>query len=118
MIVVTVDRTPNGIASVTISGHAGAGRHGEDIVCSAVSGISFGLLNAVQPLLGIVPEVERNEEEGGFLRWRVPEIEDQALHEKLQLLAESMVISLYAVSLQYGQYVSLEDEKWQGGVQR
>ncbi len=117
MIVVHVKRSEHGIEEITLSGHAQAAEYGQDIVCSAVSGISFGILNAVHPLVGIVPDVERAERGGGFLRWSVRALEEKALHEKLQLLAETMVISLYAVSQQYGEYVTVRDTKWQGGAQ-
>jgi uncharacterized protein YsxB (DUF464 family) len=116
MIEVIVQRTDVGIREVTISGHANAAEYGSDIVCSAVSAISFGILNSIQPLLGIHPDVRHAQQGGGFLRWSVPSLENEQLHEKLQLLAESMVIALLAVAEQYGTYVKVEDKKWQGGV--
>ncbi|MED1852057.1 ribosomal-processing cysteine protease Prp [Brevibacillus borstelensis] len=116
MIEVIVNRAPYGIKEVCISGHANAAAYGSDIVCSAVSAISFGILNAIHPLLGIVPQVSQAPKDGGFLRWSISSLEDAALHEKQQLLAESMVISLLAVAEQYGSYVSVQDDKWQGGA--
>jgi len=116
MIQVTIRRDNNGIAEIAISGHANAGKYGSDIVCAAVSGISFGMLNSIHPLLGIIPDVEQAEQGGGFLRWSLPSLEDGALHEKLQLLAESMVIALIAVARQYGKYITVQDDKWQGGA--
>ncbi|UFJ39044.1 ribosomal-processing cysteine protease Prp [Brevibacillus humidisoli] len=116
MIVITVRRDRQAIAEITISGHANAGEYGKDIVCSAVSAISFGMLNAVHLTMGIVPDVEQAAQEGGFLRWRVHPLDDQAGQEKLQLLAESMVISLSAVAEQYGQYVTVEDTTQKGGA--
>ncbi len=116
MIQVTVQRTKNGIQEVTISGHAYAAEPGSDIVCSAVSGISLGTLNSVHLLLGVTPDVQMAESGGGFLRWSVASLEDEKLHEKQQLLAESMVIALLAVAEQYGEYVSVQDPKWQGGA--
>lgn len=116
MIEVIVNRASHGINEISISGHANAGAYGADIVCSAVSGISFGILNAIQPLTGVIPDVRQAAEGGGFLRWSLPSLEDSGLHEKQQLLAESMVIALLAVAEQYGKYVKVKDEKWQGGV--
>ncbi|MFY0543439.1 ribosomal-processing cysteine protease Prp [Brevibacillus sp. H7] len=116
MIEVVVERTQNGIKEVTISGHAYAAEPGSDIVCSAVSGISLGTLNSVHLLLGVTPDVQQAERGGGFLRWSVRPLEDAKLHEKQQLLAESMVIALLAVAEQYGEYVTVKDAKWQGGA--
>lgn len=116
MVEVTVRRSENGIEEVVISGHANAGKYGSDIVCSAVSAISFGILNSIYPLLGIIPEVQQAEQGGGFLRWRLRHPDDEQLHEKQQLLAESMAIALLAVSEQNGKFISVHDPKWQGGA--
>lgn len=116
MIEVKVTRGTHGIHDIRISGHAHAGPYGSDIVCSAVSGISFGILNAVQPLTGLMPDVSQATEGGGFLRWTLSSQEDEALHEKQQLLAETMVIALLSVAQQYGKYVQVKDAKWQGGA--
>ncbi|GAA4705196.1 ribosomal-processing cysteine protease Prp [Brevibacillus fulvus] len=116
MIQVTIERDDAGIAEITISGHANAAQYGSDIVCSAVSAISFGILNSIHPLLGLVPQVEQAAKSGGFLRWSVTHPADPSLHEKLQLLAESMAIALIAVAQQYGKYITVKDQKWQGGA--
>ncbi len=118
MIEVTVLRSDCGVQEITISGHANAAKYGEDIVCSAVSGISFGILNSVHVLLGIKPDVEQDRQKGGFLRWSVHELDDPALQEKQQLLAESMILSLYAISQQYGKYIVVRDLKFQGGAEQ
>ncbi|CAJ1003404.1 MULTISPECIES: ribosomal-processing cysteine protease Prp [Bacillales] len=117
MITVTVQRNAHcEIEEIAISGHANAGRHGEDIVCAAVSAVSLGIVNSIQPLLGFVPDVEHAAEEGGFLRWRVGRLDDARLHEKQQLLAESMVVALFVVAETNGKYVAIHDSKWQGGA--
>ncbi|AWX55304.1 MULTISPECIES: ribosomal-processing cysteine protease Prp [Brevibacillus] len=116
MIEVIVSRAQHGIHEISISGHANAGAYGADIVCSAVSGISFGILNAIQPLTGITPDVAVAQEGGGFLKWSLSSSDDEATREKQQLLAESMVIALLSVEANYGKYVKVNDRKWQGGV--
>lgn len=116
MIEVIVNRALHGIHEISISGHANAGAYGADIVCSAVSGISFGILNAIGPLTGITPDVFVAQEGGGFLKWNLSSSEDEAILEKQQLLAESMIIALLSVEAQYGKYVKVKDDKWQGGV--
>ncbi|MBH0332124.1 MULTISPECIES: ribosomal-processing cysteine protease Prp [Brevibacillus] len=116
MIEVIVSRAQHGIHEISISGHANAGAYGADIVCSAVSGISFGILNAIQPLTGITPDVAVAQEGGGFLKWSLSSSDDETVREKQQLLAESMVIALLSVEANYGKYVKVNDRKWQGGV--
>ncbi|MDF2681991.1 MAG: ysxB [Brevibacillus sp.] len=117
MITVKVQRNEqNEIEVITVSGHANAGKHGSDIVCSAVSAVSLGLINASDILLNSNPDVQFAEKDGGFLKWTVRPVDDQLLREKQQLLAESMVVSLFMIAESYGKYVSVHDTKWQGGV--
>jgi uncharacterized protein YsxB (DUF464 family) len=118
MIHVSVARTQKGVEEITISGHANAAEHGKDIVCAAVSGISLGILNSIYPLLGLKPDVQQAGQDGGFLRWRIQQLEDTSLHEKQQLLAESMIISLTAISQSYGKFITVRDSTIQGGAEQ
>lgn len=109
MIKVNVKRRASGdIESITIDGHAGFANPGEDIVCSAVSGISFGMINAVDMLLGVELQVEQGE--SGFLRCTVPSLK-QEVHEKVQLLLDGMIASLQSVAIEYGKFVKVNDTK-------
>lgn len=116
MIQVQVKRNQTRIEEISVSGHANAAAHGSDIVCSAVSAISFGALNSVHVLLGIMPDVEQADNGGGYLRWRLSAPSDQDVDGKEQLLAESMVVALVGIAEQYGKYVTVQDTKWQGGA--
>lgn len=116
MITIEVKRNQTKIEEIVVSGHAEAAEHGKDIVCSAVSGITFGTLNSVHVLLGIVPDVKQADRSGGYLCWRLSTDTDEAVGEKQQLLAEAMTISLIAIAQTYGRYVTVSDTKWQGGA--
>jgi len=109
MIKVKIKRKTTGdIESVTISGHAGFADPGQDIVCAAVSGISFGAINAIERLLGVELPAEQGQD--GFLRCTVPQLEPD-VHEKTQLLLDGMVASLQSVALEYGKFVKVDDFK-------
>lgn len=47
MITVRVTVVQDHISRLSVSGHAGYDVKGKDLVCAAVSGITFGLLNAL-----------------------------------------------------------------------
>ncbi len=47
MISVVVTEHNKQITSMTISGHANSAEYGKDLICAAVSAISFGLCNAL-----------------------------------------------------------------------
>ena len=54
MIKGTFYRTESGtIHQFRITGHAGAGEYGEDIVCAAVSALSINAINSVSHLLAL-----------------------------------------------------------------
>lgn len=116
MITVSVAREDQRIRRITIEGHANAGPYGSDIVCSAVSAVSFGVLNAVHALLGVVPEVEQDSENQGFLGWTLSPMADAQQDEKLQLLAESLIVSLAGIAQSYDRFIQVRDSRWQGGA--
>ena len=45
------------IVSFELTGHADAGKTGQDIVCAAVSAVSIGAVNGVEALAGFKPDV-------------------------------------------------------------
>jgi uncharacterized protein YsxB (DUF464 family) len=108
MVLIETIRTDNRINSFTISGHADSGPYGHDIVCAGVSAVSFGSVNAIEALCGVRLGVE-TEDDGGFLRCIVPDNLETETDEKVQLLLESMVVSLKSIKEQYGQYIELKD---------
>ena len=107
MIVIKVERQEGAVQAFEISGHAGFAEYGSDIVCSAVSGISFGMINAVERLLGI--HLEPDMQNDGWLRCNIPRLADQTQDDKLQLLIEAMLVSLTSVAESYHDHVCIMD---------
>ena len=60
MIKVMVCTKDNYIISINVTGHANYDEHGNDLVCSSVSSIMFGLCNAVDMLHHDEPKVASN----------------------------------------------------------
>ncbi|SER74523.1 hypothetical protein SAMN04487944_10986 [Gracilibacillus ureilyticus] len=106
MIEVTIERKPSAIKSFTITGHAGSGPYGHDLVCAAVSAVSFGAVNSVLQLCEIDISIDQAGDEGGFLQISLP---DDNNDEKASLLLEGMVISLQTIERDYGQFISIND---------
>jgi uncharacterized protein YsxB (DUF464 family) len=110
MINITIYRNESGlIQSFTMSGHALFANHGQDIVCAGASAVSFGSINAVHELTGIIPDIEQGED--GFLSCTIPENISEAIQEKIQLLLEGMVISLQTIEEQYGEHIKITFKK-------
>lgn len=114
MIRISVKRYPDGtIAEYSITGHARYAGHGQDIVCSAVSGISIGMYNAIELLLGI--ELPVRQGKSGELTCWVPSDIPVDKRDKLQLLLEAMIISLGEIKKEYGSHVKLTETEIKGG---
>jgi uncharacterized protein YsxB (DUF464 family) len=110
MINITIYRNESGlIQSFTMSGHALFANHGQDLVCAGASAVSFGSINAVHELTGIIPDIEQGED--GFLSCTIPENISEAIQEKIQLLLEGMVISLQTIEEQYGEHIKITFKK-------
>jgi uncharacterized protein YsxB (DUF464 family) len=94
------------ICGFTVSGHADYDVPGKDIVCSGVSAVTIGTVNAVEALLqlDLNPIVE-----SGYLAVEVPETTDQHTFHSSQLLLESMVIMLQGIESSYQTYITMNE---------
>jgi uncharacterized protein YsxB (DUF464 family) len=110
MIKVTISRDANKkVDGFTMSGHADFSEHGKDLVCAGASAVSFGSVNAIEVLTGVVPEIEQGQ--GGFLRCTFPNDLQQEVQEKVQLLLEAMVVSLETIERDYGKHIKITFKK-------
>lgn len=109
MIKGTFFRTESGtIHQFCITGHAGAGKYGEDIVCAAVSALTLNTINSVSSLADIEMKVEMDQENGGFLEATISEGLTQEQKNVTQILLESLLLGLESVQEQYQQYIQIK----------
>lgn len=99
----------NNILKFTLSGHAESGPLGHDLVCAAVSALAIGTANNLTRIANVQPEIDANEEEGGFLEIVLPEVVDQTQQERGQILLQSLYYSLSDLETEYGEYISVSD---------
>lgn len=96
----------------TCMGHAGFAGHWffkkePDILCAAISALTFSLMNSLKELAGEQLEVAENEETG-FINCVFAE----PLQEKSVFLMDSYVFSMENLSRQYGQkYLTVKFEE-------
>ncbi|AXX64326.1 ribosomal-processing cysteine protease Prp [Bombilactobacillus bombi] len=84
------------ISSFKITGHAQSGPYGQDIVCSAVSAVSIGTINSLQDVAGVQPQVQMNNEMGGYLECQV-NYADIKEHDQV-VAAVTLMDSCYQIS--------------------
>lgn len=95
------------ISGFTVSGHANYDVAGKDIVCSAVSAVTIGTVNAAEALLGadLQPLVR-----DGYLKADIPADLSGETDAKLQLLLESMVVMLEGIASSYGEFITMKEK--------
>lgn len=104
MIHVTININDDGLVyAFTMSGHADFDEYGKDIVCAGASAVVFGAANAVINMTKSEPMINMNEENGLFHF----EVDDPDV-EKLQIILESMIISLKTIEDEYGEYINIK----------
>ena len=103
MIKVKIRRKENHIQEITLRGHALFAAHGKDIVCSAVSAIIIGGINAIHEM-GYLDECEYKVEEGHV---EVKIIENP--HPTLQVILETLYIQLMSIEESYSSYISIQE---------
>ncbi|GAB2487115.1 ribosomal-processing cysteine protease Prp [Alkalibacterium psychrotolerans] len=95
------------IISVEMSGHAESGAYGQDIVCAAVSALSIGTVNSLIELAGIPLDVVSADEQGGYLKFSLPDQLDYKQMETAQILLSSLHLSLKQTEEEYGEYLQI-----------
>lgn len=110
MIRISILQDPIGkFQRIRIEGHADYAEHGKDIVCAAVSGISIGMINAIEELLEV--RLVTDSVHAGELDVQVPSIRSAEVESKVQLLLEAMIVALRNVADEYPQFVKMKVKK-------
>jgi uncharacterized protein len=107
MINVRITRTSaqGTIVGFAVKGHAEYARKGWDIVCAGVSTVTFGTVNSIEKLTGVVLDTSMDD---GFLSGTLVPVSDPEVSAKIQLLLESMVVMLSDIAESYGKYIKIQ----------
>lgn len=109
MIEVSVGHHPQGdVHTIQVSGHALFAPKGEDIVCAAVSAVVIGTINAIDQLLRVEPNVIMDEQTG-TINCDVTHLRSHKQYEHVQLLLAGMLVSLQAIEMEYGDYLTIKE---------
>ena len=111
MIKGTFTRNQAGLISeFTLTGHAEAGPYGSDIVCAAVSALAISTVNSLDALAGVIPNVETNDDEGGYLQVALKE-DNSMTQEQMnisQILLEHLLLGLQSIEIDYLDFIEVQ----------
>ncbi len=107
MIQATFTRLDNVLESVELTGHAGSGEYGFDIVCAAVSALSINLVNSLEVLMDCTVDLDINEIDGGYMKIDISHVA-QKTNEKVQLLFESFLLGMTNLAENSKEFVSIQ----------
>lgn len=91
-----------------VSGHAGQGKKGEDIVCAGVSALTYTLLNSLEGILHIKTGAEIS---SGYVKFNLPEDLDNSIFEQSQLILNSIILGYRNMEESYKQFIDVRIEE-------
>ena len=95
------------IISFEVSGHANTGPYGSDIVCAAVSALTFSTVNGVVALAGFTPIVSIDNDDEGYLYCEmITEITDEQSNTA-QILLENLLLGLKDIQQEYSDVIEI-----------
>ena len=90
-----------------ISGHTGYADSGEDILCSAISSLTQGVALGITKVCNIDASIVRDDD-SGYLKIELPKIISDIDIQKVQVLFETLYVSLKDLVEGYSDYISME----------
>lgn len=113
MIRVVVYKRSNRISGFSVSGHAGYGEKGTDIVCAAVSAVVYTALGYMDEMLQQYDKRRLHfEEKNGHIRWERDSTIGSLFEKEVDAVLEAMVIGCRQIEASYGtKYVRVQCEE-------
>ncbi|MCL2352216.1 MAG: ribosomal-processing cysteine protease Prp [Firmicutes bacterium] len=85
--------------------------HGLDIVCSAVSALTFNTVNSVEAFAGEELSCDCPENGGGWLRFSMPRLRDGGENRDAELLTASLALGLRSLAEEYPKEIRIKEIK-------
>lgn len=97
------------IQKLLMTGHAGFGEYGEDIVCAAASAQVISVENSLVQLLNINPTTHVDEIEGGYLELTLPADLTSDTEDDAQLLMRHLYLAYQVLEKNYPNFIQVQD---------
>ena len=96
------------LRALTLSGHAGYAKSGQDIVCAAASVLITTCANALETVAGVRPQVEQ-EDRSATIRVALPKDLDKEALRDAQVILKTVLQGFEDLSLEYPHYFTIID---------
>lgn len=106
MIEVQVRRTNGRLTGFTVSGHAGWGPRGKDIVCAAASALTDTIILSLERLAGVDADVESGD---GYISCSLPGDLGSQARGRAELLVGTMLLGMEEIARAYPGRLRLRD---------
>lgn len=103
MIKVTFYEKDNCVYRIKFNGHAGYAKHGEDIVCSAVSLLTLNTFNSIEDFTDEPMKQLACCEEKGLIDIEFPRRKSGEVEPEAELLIRTLINGLVSVREMYGE---------------
>ena len=90
-----------------ISGHTGYNQYGKDVLCATISGITQSTTLGIRDVCKINANISRDDD-SGYLKVELPNNLDKQTFDKVQVLLETLYVSINDLCLGYSKYISME----------
>ena len=108
MIQATIHHYRDHVSGFTITGHADAGKYGQDIVCSAVSVLSITTVNGLQEVVGLDVSVDSDDKNGGYLSVEIPVIANSKKCLQADAILKTFENGMADIASSYSDYIKLK----------
>ncbi|MDP4143876.1 MAG: ribosomal-processing cysteine protease Prp [Bacillota bacterium] len=95
------------LISFKIEGHAGYDDLGHDIVCSAVSSLTYAIANGITEVVGVPANCYVKD---GYVNVELQGLSQNEI-EQCQVLMKTMLLGLRSMEINYGDYISIEERE-------
>lgn len=108
MTKVTITNKNGQIVAFEVKGHTGYGKHGQDIVCSAISAIVQTAEVGIVTYLGISAQVQKNDD-AGYMSLHLPKQLSANQMQHAQTVLQTAKLALKELLGQYSKFLKMEE---------
>lgn len=112
MIKVTLYEKGNHVHRIHLEGHSGYAKHGQDIICAAVSVLTLNTINAIERFTDEPFEVLAVDEQKGLIDVIFTKRKQGEYEPEAELLIRTLILGLIDIKEMYGEkYIQIQKQQ-------